>query len=83
MSKKQREQLREEFLFAVPHTQGDVGFLEIAQANNLAKFSVRLSYISASVSGGKMTTDQAEECIKDLYKAWKHANKTLSRGWKG
>ena len=81
MSKKNREQLREEFLFAVPTTQGDVSFIEIAQTNNLSQFSTKLGYIISAVSGGKMTIKDAEERVKDLYKVWKQSNKSLQDGW--
>lgn len=82
MSKKNREQLRESFLFAVPSTQGDLSFIEIVQANNLSKLATRIGYISAAVSGGKMSPKDAEAHIKDLYKVWKESNKSLQSSWK-
>lgn len=81
MSKKNREQLRDEFLFAVPTAQGDVSFIEIAQMNNLSQFSTKLGYITAAVSGGKMTAKDAEKRVKDLYKVWKQSNKSLEDSW--
>jgi len=81
MSKQNREQLREEFLFAKGTLQGDATFLDIARADNLNRFSTKMSYINAAVSGGKMSTKEAERRIKDLYKVWKEANKSLERGW--
>ena len=82
MSKKNREQLRESFLFAVPHTQGDLSFIEIVQSNNLSVLATRIGYISAAVSGGKMSPKDAEARIKDLYKVWKESNKSLQSSWK-
>lgn len=81
MSKKNREILRDEFLFSTPSIQGDVSFVEIAQANNLSYFSTKVSYISAAVSSGKLTPKKAEEYIKDLYKVWKQSNKSLEDKW--
>lgn len=82
MSKSNREQLRESFLFAVPHTQGDLSFIEIVQSNNLSILATRIGYISAAVSGGKMSPKDAEARIKDLYKVWKESNKSLQSSWK-
>lgn len=82
MSKNNREQLRESFLFAVPHTQGDLSFIEIVQSNNLSILATRIGYISAAVSGGKMSPKDAEARIKDLYKVWKESNKSLQSSWK-
>lgn len=82
MSKKRREQLKEQFLFAIPPTQGDVGFVDIVQANNINIFSTKLSYIAAAVSGGKMKCKDAEQRVKDLYKVWKSSNKSLDDSWK-
>ena len=82
MSKNNREQLRESFLFAVPHTQGDLSFIEIVHSNNLSVLATRIGYISAAVSGGKMSPKDAEARIKDLYKVWKESNKSLQSSWK-
>ena len=81
MPKQNREQLKEEFLFAKGTIQGDATFLDIARADNLHRFSTKMSFISAAVTGGKMTAKEAERRVKDLYKVWKEANKSLERGW--
>ena len=81
MSKQNRKQLKNEFLFAKATLQGDATFLEIARADNLHRFSTRMSFINASVAGGKMSIKEADRRIKDLYKVWKEANKSLESGW--
>ena len=75
MSKSQRDHYQEFFLVAEPESdRAD------AQTMNLESFSTRLSYIAASVTGGKMTTEEAESRVKDLYKVWKRSNKALDKG---
>lgn len=69
MSKKQREQYEEFFLS--PGLSK-----EAAHTSNLSVFSQQLSYISASVCGGKMDAKEADQRVKDLYKVWKRSNKS-------
>ena len=71
MSKKQRDQYQEFFLT----TELDED--NCAQSLNLEAFSTRLSYITATVMGGKMSIAEADERVKDLYKVWKRSNKAL------
>ena len=80
MSKKNREQLRDEFQFAIPGTRVELSEIDSAQSNNLSLFSTKLGYISAAVIGGKMTAEDAEKRVKDLYKVWKQSNKSLEDG---
>lgn len=74
MSKKQREQYQEFFL-TVP--TDNIDSVSSAHTSNLEAFCTRLSYISASVTGGKMNVKEAELRVKDLYKVWKRSNKSL------
>lgn len=78
---KSKKQLKEEFLFSTPTMAGDVSFIEIAQGNNLHRFSTELSYIDAFVSGGKLSPKEAAKRVKDLYKVWKSSNQSLEDSW--
>mgnify|MGYP000161305259 CR=1 FL=1 len=82
MTKANREQLKEEFLFAKGTIQGDATFLDIARADNLNRFTTKMTFINAAVMGGKLTTEEAGRRGKDLYKVWKDANKSLEQGWR-
>lgn len=81
MSKANREQLKEDFLFAKGNIQGDVTFLDIARADNLHRFTTKLTFINAAVTGGKMSPKKASKYVKDLYKVWKDANNSLEQSW--
>jgi len=74
MSKQRREEYQDFFLLTVENG------VESAQVSNLEAFNTRVSYISAAVTGGKMSVDEAETRIKDLYKVWKRSHKALDNG---
>ena len=69
MPKKQRE-MYEEFFLSPGLSK------EAARTSNLSVFSQQLSYIAASVCGGKLTTEEADQRVKDLYKVWKRSNRS-------
>ena len=71
ISKKKKDNYREFFL---TNSTEDV---DSPQATNLSMFSTQLSYISSFVSSGKLSPEDADIRIRDLYKAWKQANKSI------
>jgi len=63
------------FELAIDHSRGSAK--DEARAHNLHIFSTQLGYLDAALMGGKLTHKQASRQAKDLYKAWKDANKTI------
>ena len=74
MSKENRDQYQNYFLTSTEDATD-------AHVTNLEAFSLRLGYITAAVTGGKMSQEEAEVRVKDLYKVWKRSNKALDMGW--
>lgn len=70
---KSKDELLKEFMFVTPLVEGKTG----ARCDNLHRFSQQLSFIDAAVCGGKMSHKEASRRVKDLYKSWKSANKSL------
>ena len=64
----------EEYLFAVGT---DIKKKDVESIENLDKFANQLTYLNASVIGGKMSAKDAEKRVKDLYKQWKASTKLL------
>lgn len=83
MTTSKSQQVKEEFLYPTPplNPDSDKSFLEITQTNNLNNFSTHLQYISAMVIGGKMNVEDSYKEVKNLYKSWKSAHKSLKGGW--
>ena len=73
--KKSKDQLAEVFKLAADCAK-DCGE-DVAKAHNLHMFSTQLGYLDAALMGGKLTAKQAARQAKDLYKAWKEANKNV------
>ena len=71
MSKKNKDNYQEFFLTTLESE------VESPLATNLSVFSTHLGYLSALVTGGKMTPEDAEKRVKDLYKVWKRSNKAI------
>ena len=68
---------RERFSFAVTSCPADLSELDEMMAENIHRFSQAISYVEASMIGGKMTPEEAMHRIKDGYKALKSNNKNL------
>ena len=64
MSKQQRDQYQEFFLVSEP-----IDSKTDAHTINLDVFSTRLSYIAASVAGGKMSVEDADLRVKEAEEA--------------
>ena len=75
--KKSKEQLDSEFKLAITCAR-ECG-KEAAKSDNLHRFSTQLGYLDAALVGGKLTQKQAMQQVKDLYKAWKEANRGIDR----
>ena len=75
--KKTKEQLKEEFKFSLGLVE-ECG-KDAAKSDNLHHFALRMGYLDAAVTGGKLTTESASKQARDLYKAWKEANKAIDR----
>jgi len=73
--KKTKAQLASQFEFTIECAR-ECG-KEAAKAESLHAFSTQLGYLDAAMAGGKITSDQAAKQAKDLYKAWKAANKSI------
>ena len=50
---------------------------DAAKAESLHAFSTQLGYLDAALAGGKITSEDAAKQAKDLYKAWRAANKSI------
>lgn len=53
---------------------------QLAFNSNLQEFAQRVSYISALNTGGKLSTEQAYEQVKCLWKQLKHSKKAMGIG---
>jgi len=83
MTASKSQQVKEEFLYPTPsiNPDSDVSFLDIALTNNLNNFSHHVSYLTNMAIGGKMTSENAYNEIKKLYKAMKQSHKSLKGSW--
>ena len=68
---------KHEFLFAGNGIPGNTDICDIAQAENLNRFATRVSYLNASVCGGKLSPEKALKEVKSLYKEWKNEHKLI------
>ena len=58
-------------------TGAEVEEKDLAAIESLSKFAYQLTYLNASVVGGKLNPKDAEKRVKDLYKQWKASTKLL------
>ena len=74
---KKKAQMSKDFKFVVEcaHECGK----DAAREESLHSLATNLSYIDAFLRGGKITGDEAAKQVKDLYKAWKSANKAIDK----
>ena len=75
--KKTQEQLDREYNFAIECAR-KCG-KEAAKEDTFHSYVTRLSYLDAALTGGKITTKQAMQQAKDLYKCWKDTNKGIDK----
>jgi hypothetical protein len=73
--KKSKEQLTKDFNFVIDCAR-ECG-KDAARTESLHTFTTSLSYIDSFLRGGKLTQKEAEQQVKDLYKAWKSTNKAI------
>jgi hypothetical protein len=83
MTTSKAQQAKEEFLYPTPpmNPDTDMSFLDIATINNLNNFSHHVSYLTNMAVGGKISSQDAYEEIKKLYKAMKQSHKSLQGSW--
>ena len=52
---------------------------DAAKEESLHSLAAKVSYIDSFLRGGRLTADEAAQQVKDLYKAWKSANKAIDQ----
>lgn len=77
MFKKDKERINSEFKLAITTVETDGK--DSAMCENLHRFATQLGYLDAAIVGGKLTSKQAYQQVKDLYKAWKETNKSIEK----
>jgi hypothetical protein len=76
-SNDSRRQEQEDFLYPRSRFYGDFSPQQLTFNANLQEFATRVGYISGLQTGGKLSSDEAFEEIKSLYKQLKRSRKTL------
>lgn len=71
---------KDSFLFPRSRYQGQFTPEHLAFNANLQEFAQRVSYISALETGGKLSSDEAYQKIKCLWKQLKRSKKALGIG---
>ena len=74
---KSKDKLKEEFEFSLGLVE-KCG-KEAAKSDNLHHFAIRIGYLDAALSGGKLDSEMAAKQARDLYKAWKETNKGIDK----
>ena len=72
---QKKEQMTKDFKF-VAECARDCG-KDAAREESLHSLAAKVSYIDSFLRGGRLTADEAAQQVKDLYKAWKSANKAI------
>lgn len=73
---------KDNFLFPRSRYYGPFSPEYLAFNANLQEFSQRVSYISALETGGKISSEQAYEQVKSLWKQLKQSKKAMQLGSK-
>ncbi len=68
---------KDSFLYPRSRYYGEFTPEHLAFNANLQEFSQKVSYISALETGGKLSSEQAYEQVKCLWKQLKHSKKTM------
>ena len=71
---------RDEFLYPRSRYRGQMKPEHLVFNANLQDFVQRVSYISALQTGGKISSEQAYQDIKSLWKQLKHSKQQLGIG---
>ncbi len=71
---------RDEFLYPRSHYRGEFTPENLAFNANLQEFAQRASYICALETNGKISTEEAYQQIKSLWKQLKKSKKQLGIG---
>ncbi len=68
---------KDSFLYPRSRYYGEFTPEHLAFNANLQEFSQKVSYISALETGGKLSSEQAYEQVKCLWKQLKHSKKAM------
>lgn len=77
MAKKDNKQIKDDFLIARSRYHGDFKPENLAFNANLQEFAQRVSLICSLETGGKVSSEQAYNDIKKLWKDLKASKKNL------
>ncbi len=72
---KNKDQMNKDFKFVIECAR-ECG-KDAARTESLHSLATNLSYIDSFLRGGKLTSKEASQQVKDLYKAWKSTNKAI------
>ena len=75
--KKSKEQMTKDFQFVIDCARNCSK--DAARTESLHTLITNLGYNDSFLRGGKLTQKQAIQQVKDLYKAWKEANRGIDR----